>query len=84
MCKGNTLSTCFAIHLISNKQRTHSRACTISHCRNEGFSASFCSRPGVQGRMTQLAKVVESRYQLAMAVVLGRDIDSVRVHAQIS
>lgn len=32
--------------------------------------------------MTQLAKVVESRYQLAMAVVLGRDIDSVRNTAQ--
>ena len=32
--------------------------------------------------MTQLAKVVESRYQLAMAVVLGRDIDSVRTHVQ--
>jgi hypothetical protein len=27
--------------------------------------------------MTQLAKVTESRFQLAMAVVLGRDIDSV-------
>ena len=40
--------------------------------------------PGVHGRMTQLAKVVESRYQLAMAVVLGRDIDSVRIHAQCS
>lgn len=48
------------------------------------LSDVFFSRPGVHGRMTQLAKVVESRYQLAMAVVLGRDIDSVRIHAQHS
>lgn len=35
-------------------------------------------RPGVYGRMTQLAKVTEGRFNLAMTVVLGRDIDSVR------
>ena len=38
-----------------------------------------CARAcaGVFGRATELAKVTQRKYNLAMAVVMGRDLDSV-------
>ena len=34
-------------------------------------------RAGVHGRVTELARVAQRRYNLAMAVVMGRDLDAV-------
>lgn len=35
--------------------------------------------PGVHGRVTELSKVSQRKYYLAMALVLGRDLDSIIV-----
>ena len=43
----------------------------------ETQAACACMRAGVHGRVTDLAKVSERRYNLAMAVVMGRDLDAV-------
>ncbi|KAK9820343.1 hypothetical protein WJX72_009251 [[Myrmecia] bisecta] len=38
--------------------------------------------PGVYGRVTDLAKVAQRKYNLALAVVMGRDMDSVIVDSE--
>jgi len=46
----------------------------------QGLFRCACARSaGVFGRVTQLAKVTQQRYNLALAVVLGKDLDGVIV-----
>ena len=77
-------------HALSRQESSRAGARGCGVVQSSGLSAGWSSgrarpvglraeglRAGVRGRVTELARVSHARYNLALAVVLGRDLDGV-------